>query len=317
MPAHHDHRGHDHHDHDHGGRRGHGAVAFLGGAVWIAAAILAAEAVGGLLSHSLALLSDAGHMLTDVLSLVLAWYAARLAHRPATARRTYGYHRAGILAALFNAAVLILVAAAIVVEAVLRLRHPVAVAPDIMLVVAGIGLVGNLVIGLGLGHGHAHGGNLNVRSAWLHVMGDAAASAGVLAAAVLIRFTGRLWLDPVVSAAIALLIARGAWSILRQTVDVLMEGAPTGTDVAAVSAAITADRAVLAVHHVHVWALDGERAALSGHVVLQDVPLSETRAVVARIGDRLRHDFGIDHTTLQLESGLGPCPHGDCAYCGA
>ena len=292
------------HDHNH-------AESFLGGAFWIALVILLAEVLGGAFSHSLALLSDAGHMLTDVGSLALAWYASRLASRSPTAHRTYGYHRAGILAALLNAGLLILVAVIILVEAIARFRSPVPVTPWIMWVTAGIGLTGNLAIGIGLGHDHHHG-NLNVRSAWLHVMGDAAASAGVLAAAVLIRLTGQLWWDPFVSVAIALLIARGAWTIVSETIEVLMEGVPSGTDPAAVAAALVADDAVLSVHHLHVWSLDAQRKAMSGHVVLRDVPLSEAQAVVVRLSRRLRDACGIAHATLQAESGPGDCPCGAC-----
>ena len=314
------------HAHDHGADGDHPgdhAAEFLGGAFWIAAGILLAELAGGLLSHSLALLSDAAHMLTDVLSLALAWYATRLAGRPATAQRTYGFHRAGILAALFNAGTLIVIAGGILAEAVGRFEHPVAVVPWIMWLVAAIGLTGNLFIGLRLGagahaghrhgpDGHARGGNLNVRSAWLHVMGDAAASAGVLVAGVLVLLTHRLWWDPLVSVGISLLIARGAWGIIAQTINVLMEGTPSGIDPAAVAAVMEADDAVVSVHHVHVWSLDGMRSALSGHVVLRDVPLSETAAVVARINGSLRQRFGVDHTTLQVET--GPCLDEDCGH---
>ena len=306
--------GHDHHEHGPQGHHEHGGGAgqFLGTGFWVAGVILLAEVAGGLLSHSLALLSDAGHMLTDVLSLGLAWYATRLTSRPPTPQRTYGYQRAGILAALFNAGTLIVVAGGILAESATRFLHPVAVTPWIMWVVATIGLVGNLFIGLRLRHGHDHGseGNLNVRSAWLHVMGDAAASAGVLVAGVLILFTGRLWWDPLVSVGISLLIARGAWGIVAQTINVLMEGTPPGIDPGKVAAAMESDLAVLSAHHVHVWTLDGVRSALSGHLVLRDTPLSETEAVIDRIGRSLRQQFGIDHTTLQLET--GPCTHNDC-----
>ncbi len=306
--------GDDHHEHGPHGHHHHGGEAgqFLGTAFWVAVAILLAEVAGGLFSHSLALLSDAGHMLTDVLSLGLAWYATRLASRPPTPQRTYGYHRAGILAALFNAGTLIVVAGGILTESVSRFLHPVSVTPWIMWGVAAIGLAGNLFIGLRLGHDHDHGSksNLNVRSAWLHVMGDAAASAGVLVAGLLIVLTGRFWWDPLVSVGISLLIARGAWGIVAQTMNVLMEGAPPGIDPVTVAAAIESDEEVLSAHHVHVWSLDGVRSALSGHLVLRDVPLSQTEEVIDRVGSNLRRRFGIDHTTLQLET--GPCPHQDC-----
>lgn len=287
------------HEHDHGAGR------FLGAAFWVAALILAAEAVGGVLSHSLALLSDAGHMLTDVAALAFSWYAVGLAHRSPTPTRTYGYCRAGILAALANGALLVAVAVAILVEAASRLAHPVAVHANIVWIVALIGLTGNLAIGLGLG-GHRHGGDLNVRSAWLHIMGDAAASAGVLVAGLLIRFTGVLWVDPLVSIGIALLIGWGARRVLLETVDVLMEGAPPQVDRGLVAAAMETVPAVQAVHHVHVWTLGSNWNAMSGHVVLADCSVSEAQAAVRQVERVLASRFGIEHTTIQVEAAGGP-----------
>jgi cobalt-zinc-cadmium efflux system protein len=300
------HGGHHHHHHHHPG----GAGAFLGAAFWVSGAILAAEVAGALAAHSLALLSDAAHMLTDVLALGASWYAARLAERPATPRRTYGYYRAGILTATANAAVLVVVAAAILLEAAARLRHPVAVTPWIMWLVAAVGLGGNLWLALRLEHGHA---DLNVRAAWLHVVGDAAASAAVLAAGALVALTGRSFWDPLLSAGIALLIARGAWRLIGDTVNVLMEGTPPGIDPHEVARVMTADPAVVSCHHLHVWSLDGHRTALSGHLVLREGPLSQAQAVLARVGASLQRQFGIAHATLQLESDCGgPCPDPDC-----
>ncbi len=286
-----------------------GAAGLLGGAFWIALGILVAEAVGGVISHSLALFGDAAHMLTDVLSLALAWYASRLSQRPPTPQRTYGFHRAGILAALFNAAALGLVAVIIMVEAAIRLAHPVPVIPWIMLTVAGGALAGNLAMGLRLDH-HAHRENLNIRSAWLHAMGDALASAGVIAAGILVIGTHHFFWDALVSMGISLLVARGAWGIVSKTMNVLMEGVPRGMDSGKVAAFIEADAAVLSVHHVHLWSLDGTRCALSGHLVLRDARVSETETIIARISERLA-GMGIDHTTLQVETAL--CPQCDCA----
>ena len=300
------------HDHTHGG---HGHSAW-GAAMWLALGILVVEVAGGLASHSLALWSDAAHMLTDVLSLGLAAYAARLAARGPTSQHSYGFHRAGILAALANAALLILIAAAVLVEAVARLRHPGGVTPSIMAIVAAAALAGNLAIGARLEHaGDGHGRHdLNARGAWLHVMGDAGASAGVLVAGLLIAVTHRLWWDPVASAAIALLIAWGAVRLVRGTTHVLMEGTPPGIEPGVVAAAIATDPAVRSVHHLHVWSLDGQRLALSGHVVVGDVRLSETEGILRRVGAELQRRFGIAHSTLQLECGTSgaPCPQGDC-----
>ncbi len=305
------------HDHEHAhAASGHAGV--WGSALWTAGGILAVEIAGGFLSHSLALFSDAGHMLTDVLSLALAAWAARLAQRGPTPRNSYGFHRAGILAALANAALLLVVAAAVLVDAVGRLRQPGPVTPWIMAVVAAAALAGNLYIGLRLGAhtGHGHD-DLNVRGAWLHVMGDAAASAGVVVASLLIAITHRLFWDPVTSIGIALLIAWGAVGLVRRTTNVLMEGTPPGIEPAAVAAAIAEDPAVRSVHHLHVWSLDGRRLALSGHLVVGDVRLSETEGLLRRVGVELQRRFGIAHSTLQLESGAegGDCPQGDCPDC--
>lgn len=301
---------HAHHaGHEHGPERG---AAFLGTAFWIAVLILAAEVAGGLLSHSLALLSDAGHMCTDVLALGLSWIAMRLSVRRATSVLTYGYQRAGILAALFNAVTLIAVSAAIVVEAIHRLAQPVAVTPWIMWVTAALGLFGNLYLGFGPGGGPGHAAHdLNVRGALLHVFGDAAASAGVLIAGVLIAVTGKFFWDPILSIGIALLIALGAWRLLRESVQVLMEAIPGDLDIARVQDCIAEDPEVLSCHHVHVWSLDGRHRMLSGHVAVGDRLLSDTRGFVARIGQRLEQEFRITHITLQLESDA-PCDDADC-----
>ncbi len=306
---------HDAHDHTHA----HADAPAWGSAIWTAGGILAVEIAGGVASHSLALLSDAGHMLTDVLSLALAAYAARIARRGPTPQHSYGFHRAGILAALANAALLVLVAGAVLVDAVGRLHRPGPVTPWIMVAVAAAALAGNLYIGLRLGdHADHHGHHdLNVRGAWLHVMGDAAASAGVLVAGLLIALTHHLWWDPVTSIGIALLIAWGAVGLVRRTAHVLMEGTPPGIEPAAVAAAITEDPAVRSVHHLHVWSLDSRRLALSGHLVVGDLRLSETEGVLRRVGAELQRRFGIAHTTLQLESEqeAGACAQGDCADC--
>ena len=304
------------HGHDHDNTLGHrnrgSATGFLGVAFWIALAILAAEVVGGVVSHSLALLSDAGHMLTDVLALGIAWFASRLSKKQATSEMTYGYSRAGILAALFNAVTLIGVSAAIFVEAINRLWHPVPVTPWIMWVTAGVGLFGNLYLGFGLGKDHGHDQeDLNVRGALLHVLGDAVASAGVLLAGFLILLTKDAWWDPLVSMGIALLIARGAWRILKETVNVLMEATPLGIDLKRVQRVIEDDPEALSCHHLHIWSLDGRRRALSGHVVVNDPALARTNQFIDQMRQRLEHDFRITHVTLQIET-ASPCPDANC-----
>jgi cobalt-zinc-cadmium efflux system protein len=299
------------HEHSHGAdHSAHAGERFLGAAFLLAALILLVELTGGLFAHSLALLSDAGHMLTDVLALGAARFSARLAHRPPSGRWSYGFHRAGILAALFNAATLLVVSGAILVEAVSRLLHPVAVQGAIMFAAATVGLVGNLYIGLRLEGGHNHA-NLNVRSAWLHVMSDAAASGAVLVGGLVIYWTGWRIVDPIVSTLISLLILRGAWSILRETVAILMEGMPEGVDRAAVVRAVCDDKDIISCHHLHVWSLGSGQVALSAHLVLCNAPLASVQGVMERTAAMLQQDFGIAHCTFQPESEGAPCVDGE------
>src|SRR5579864_5156552 len=222
-------------------------------ALGLTLAVLLVELVGGLLSHSLALLSDAGHVLTDIFALGLAWYATAQAARPADANKTYGYHRIGILAALANAVTLILIVLFILYEAISRFQHPEKVTPWLMFVSAAVGIVVNLYIAYGF---RKEGGeNLNVRAAMLHVLGDVAASLGVIAGGLLILTTGWYPADPLISLLIAVLIARGAWSILGETVGILMEATPRGVDVAQLARDVVALPSITDVHDLHVWSI--------------------------------------------------------------
>jgi len=217
--------------HGHGHNHAHSMTGrTLRTAFFLTVIILAVELTGGVLSHSLALLSDAGHVLTDIVALGLAWYATAQAARPADARNTYGYHRTGILAALANAVTLIVIVLAIAYEAIGRFQHPEAVTPALMFVSAAVGIAVNLYIAFGL---RKEGGeNLNNRAALLHVLGDIGASAGVIVGGVVIVLTRWYPADPLISLFIAVLIARGAWRILRETVDILMEATPKDINVA-------------------------------------------------------------------------------------
>ncbi len=284
---------------------------FLRAAFTLAIVILLIEAVGGFIAHSLGLLGDAGHVLTDVLALGASLFSARLERRPAVGRWSYGFSRAGILAALFNASTLLLVSGAIVVEAIGRLMHPVPVQGMIVWVVALFGLLGNLYIGLRLQGGHDHE-SLNVRSAWLHVMTDAAASGTVLLSGVVIALTGWRVADPIASIVVSLLIVRFAWGILAETVAILMEATPGDVDLDALCRAIQADRSVRSCHHLHVWSIGSGERALSAHLVLADMPLADTGAVIARASDVLEERFGIAHCTFQVESQGRPCGDGGC-----
>jgi cobalt-zinc-cadmium efflux system protein len=262
-------------------------------------AILGVEVVSGIAAHSLALLADAGHILTDVAALGLAWFAAVQASRPADARNTFGYHRVGILAALANAVTLVLIVAFVVVEAVRRLQEPAAVTPWIMALGASLAVGANLLIA-GLLRPHSHE-DLNARAAILHVLGDVAASAGVIVGALLIAVTGRNQIDPAISLAIAVLIAVGAWRILRESGAILMEGSPRGLDVVELVAEITAQPGVTGVHDLHVWSLDSSRRALSAHLGVETTDLRACEGLLEQVNAVLFERFAIAHSTFQLE----------------
>ncbi len=266
-------------------------------------AILLVEFAGGLLSHSLALLSDAGHVLTDVFALGLAWFAVEQSKRPADQRRSYGYQRVGILAALLNAVTLIVIVLAIAFEAVRRLMTPEPVAGGLVIGTALAAIAINTFVILTLRGG---GNSLNLRAALLHVTGDVAASAGVVVAGLVIVLTGWLYIDPILSLAIAALIAYGAFGIVRETVNLLLEGTPSEIDLGTVTAEIARTGAVTGVHDLHVWALSPESMALSCHVVVGDVSLGDAEHVVRDIEHRLCDRFAIGHTTIQVES-CHPC----------
>src|SRR5213076_267482 len=263
----------------------------------LTAAFLVVEVLGALFTGSLALLADAGHMLTDVGALALALFAIWVAARPPTPAKTYGYYRAEILAALVNALVLLAVAGAILVEAYRRLRAPPDVLGGPMLAVAVVGLAANLGCAWLL-HADA-GSSLNVRGAYLHVLGDALSSVGVVAALVVVG-TGWALADPLASVAIALIILPRTWGLLLQAVNVLLEGTPTHLDLAEVEAAIVRVDGVRRVHDLHVWTLTSGREAMSAHVVVADV--GESDRLLRELHAVLHARFGIDHTTVQLET---------------
>jgi cobalt-zinc-cadmium efflux system protein len=265
--------------------------------------VLAVELTGGLISHSLALLSDAGHVLIDVFALGLAWFAVSQANRPADARRSYGYHRVSILAALANSLTLIVIVVAIAYEAIRRLAHPEPVQGGIVIVAALVGIAINGFVAFGL-RGESH--SLNVRAALLHVIGDIGASVGVVVAGVVILLTGWLYIDPLLSVGIAVLIAFGAWGIVRETVNLLMEGTPRDINLGAVMEEITNTELVTSSHDLHVWALSSDEMALSCHVVVGDCPLGDAEHVVRDLEQRLCERFDIGHTTIQVES-CHPC----------
>ncbi|MFO7743333.1 MAG: cation diffusion facilitator family transporter [Anaerolineae bacterium] len=265
----------------------------------LTAIIFFAELVGGLLTGSLALLSDAAHVFMDVFALGLSYGALRLSSLPANDRHTYGYHRLQVLAALVNGALLLAVAFEIFREAIHRLSNPRPVLAGPMLVVAVVGLVVNLVVAFVL-RGHDHE-NLNVRSAFLHVLGDALASVGVIVAGVIIVLTDWSVVDPLVSMVIGVIVLVGSGNVLRSAVHILVEGVPRGLTATAVGAAMQELPAVSEVHDLHVWTVSPGYVSLSAHVVLDDQELSEAQSVMSELKRVLAERFGIEHTTIQFE----------------
>ena len=265
--------------------------------------VLTVELLGGLLSHSLALLADAGHVLSDVFALGLAWFAVSASRRPADKHRSYGYHRVSILAALVNSLILIVIVAAIAYEAVRRLGHPEPVQGGLVIATALIAIAVNAFIVLTLRYDTR---SLNSRAALMHAAGDLGAAGGVVVAGFVILLTGWLPIDPLLSLGIAVLIALGAWRIVRETVNLLMEGTPREIDLEAVTEEIAGTELVTSVHDLHVWALSSDEMALSCHVVVGDCPLGDAEHVVRELEQRLCSRFDIGHTTIQVES-CHPC----------
>jgi cobalt-zinc-cadmium efflux system protein len=288
--------GHRHNPPPTGGRGPGKATRRLGLVLGITAAYALAELIGGWLSNSLALLADAGHMLTDIMALALALVAAWMARRPPDPARTYGYKRVEILAALFNGVTLIVIALFIFFEAVERLGRPPEVEFRLMAAVATGGLVINIV-GAAILHRHQHG--MNVRAAYLHVLGDLLGSVGTLVAAGAIGIFGWQWADPAVSVVIAAVIVFGAVRLVLDSVNVLLEGAPAHIKTDEVHACMAGLAGVADVHDLHLWSLGGETPLLSVHLLL-DGSLPPER-VLRRATKLLRERFGIDHATLQLE----------------
>jgi cobalt-zinc-cadmium efflux system protein len=269
-------------------------------ALLLTAIFLVVEFVGGVLTGSLALQADAGHMLSDVASLGMALLAFRFARRPATPEKTFGFHRAEILAAFLNGIVLVAVSAGIVYEAVRRLASVPEVQSLPMLLIACVGLAVNAASVWVLSRDQGH--SLNERGAFLHVVADALGSIGAIIAGVLMLTLHWYLADPVISLVIALLIAAGAWRLLKETTHILMEGAPAGIDLAEVRSAMAEAKGVEKVHDLHVWTLTSGVETLSAHVLLEpDCRTRDRKAVLATLQEILHTRFSIDHTTIQIE----------------
>jgi cobalt-zinc-cadmium efflux system protein len=257
------------------------------------------EVVSGLKAHSLALLSDAGHNFTDALALLLAWFGFYLQSRPANEVKTYGYHRAGVLTAFVNALMLIALAAWIFYESWLRLRNPQPVHETIMLMVAAVGLILNGGIMWGLRGARRQ--DINIRSAFVHMLGDLLGSIGIIGGAIAIRYTGWQQVDPLLSILIGVLIVWTAWDIIKESLNILLEGLPRGLRLQSVIASMCEVDGVLDVHDLHIWSLGSSTHALSCHVLIEDVPPSASNFILGRINYMLAQRFHIHHTTVQFE----------------
>ena len=257
------------------------------------------ELAGGLISNSLALLGDAGHMFTDTLALGLSLFALNLAKRPASQTKTYGFYRAEILAALINGTLLVLVSAYIFYEAYHRFVEPPEVRGSLMLTVAVIGLAAN-VVGISILRS-ASRGNLNVKGAFLHMWSDTVSSVGVIAAGIIILLTGRTIADPIISIIIGLLILRGAGGLVWESVNILLEAVPKHLDVGRINTEIRKIKGVNDVHDVHLWAITSGMYAISCHLLIEDQMVSNCTQIVEEVNQTLSQKFGISHSTVQLE----------------
>ena len=301
--------GHSHsheHGHDHGPANYNRAFAI---GVSLNLVFVAVEAVYGVLSGSLALLADAGHNLSDVLGLLLAWGASVLARRASSRRRTFGLKKSTVLAALLNAVILLVAIGGIAWEAIRRFNEPVSVSGPTVIVVAFVGILVNTATMLLFMADRDR--DLNIRGAFLHMAADAAVSVGVVVAGIVILYTGAFWVDPVVSLVIAAVIFVGTWSLLKDSVNLAVDAVPRGIDSRAVLESLGALDGVEGVHDLHIWGMSTTETALTAHLVKPSPAGDE--ALIERATEALHREFGIDHVTLQLERGAGGCPSG--AYC--
>jgi len=291
------------HSHHHGGASGRVLVWSL----IATTAFVIFEFAAGIHAHSLALISDAGHNATDALALLLAWFAVYLQGKPADESRTFGYHRAGVLAAFVNALTLVLLSVWILYESWVRLLHPVAVDESAMLWVA----AGAMLLNGGIMYGLHRTGekDINIRGAFLHMLGDLVGSAAIVAGALAIRATGWLRIDPLLSVAISLLVVWTAWDIIRESLNILLEGLPRGLDLNEVTTAILGVDGVLDVHDLHIWSLGSTSSALSCHVLIDDMPPSRSDRILHALNHLLGDRFHVHHTTVQFE-------HMSCAISG-
>ena len=271
----------------------------LSWSLFLTLAFVVVEAGAGVFSNSLALLTDAAHNLTDVIALGLSWFAIRITAQPANARKTYRYHRAVILVALVNSTTLVLISIGIFYEAYKRFISPPDVQSGILIGVGLVAVVVNLVTAMLVHRGSES--DLNLRSAFVHLMGDVISTVGAVIAGILIFFTGANWLDPLVSVLIGFLILYNAWGILQETVEILLESPPRDVDLKKMVSEITEVDGVLGVHDLHVWSLTRNLRTMSAHILTEDISISAGTRIQSTINELVYHRYNISHATLQLE----------------
>ncbi len=293
--------------HDHSHSHGHSSVTVLRYSLVATFIYVLVTLVAGLRAHSLALLSEAGHNVTDLLALLLSWVAVFIQTRPPSATKTFGYHRAGVLAAFVNALTLALIAFYIFYEAFLRMQAPVAVQPRLMIWVAVAGVLMNGIMSWFL---YRSSRDVNIRSAFIHQLGDTLSTAAVIVGGWIILWTGKNWVDPALSIGIGCLILWSSLGIIRETLNILLEGTPRGISVEQIASSLTAVDGVNDVHDVHVWSIGSETHALSCHIGIADIPVSESEAILRRVKEVLAARFHIHHATIQFENVVCEIAHG-------
>ena len=287
-----------------------GTSSRLGLSLVLTAVFVVVEVAAGLFSNSLALLTDAAHNFTDVIALGLSWFAVRLATRPSSTSKTFGYHRVGILVALINSTTLVVISLGIFYSAYQRFLSPPEVKSGVMIVVGLLAFVVNLVTALLVRQGSRE--DLNLRSAYLHLMGDVLSTLGAVVAGVIIFFTNWNWLDPLVSVFIGLLILWNAWGILRESVDILLESTPPDVNMDAMLKDMSQVKGVLGVHDLHVWSITQSMRTMSAHILTDDISISTGATIQGQLNAILLHRYNIAHATLQLEcADCQPCLYND------
>jgi len=301
------------HSHDHSKEHLSDSQNRIAIAFFITTLFMVAEVIGGIVFNSLALLADAGHMISDVIALALSWVAIRIGKRVPTDRHTFGFKRSEILAAWLNGLVLWLIVALIFFEAAHRLFNPEPVRGLGMLIVAGLGLGVNLLMAWLLFENRRE--NLNMKAAFIHVVSDALGSVGAILGALIILGTSLFWVDPLISIFIGLLILYSSWGLIKESTHILMEAVPAGLEISEIERTVLQHDGVCCVYDLHVWSIAGERPALSAHVVLAETDHVDRNQVLMDLSNTLKSKFNIEHSTIQIETGHEMRPDAECLSC--